>query len=59
MRMGKKATALKVLTRTSVLVPRETKEALEALAEKGNRSLSREIRQALEDYVEREFGSAA
>lgn len=58
MRMGKKA-PLKVLTRTSVLVPKETKEALEALAEKGNRSLSREIRQALEEYVEKQFGGAA
>lgn len=40
------------LIRTSVLIREETHEALSELADRGNRPLSREIRAALESYVE-------
>lgn len=42
------------LIRTSVLLPESTDRALRDLAEKADRPLSREIRRALEEYVERE-----
>jgi predicted transcriptional regulator len=42
------------LIRTSVLVPETTDAALRALAEKGQRPLSWEIRRALEAHVERQ-----
>lgn len=47
------------LVRTSVLVTAETDEALRHLADRADRPLSREIRRALESYVEREMRSAA
>lgn len=47
------------LVRTSILVTEETDRALRALADKGERPLSWEIRRALEDHVERETRKAA
>jgi predicted transcriptional regulator len=47
---GKEATKL---VRTSVLLREDTDRALRDLAEKGRRPLSREIRTALEEYVEK------
>jgi predicted transcriptional regulator len=47
------------LVRTSILVTSDTDHALRELAAKGDRPLSREIRRALEDYVERETSEAA
>ena len=47
------------LVRTSVLVTADTDRALRELADSADRPLSREIRRALEDYVERETRSAA
>ena len=41
------------LVRTSVLVTEATDRALRDLAERGDRPLSREIRRALEDHVDR------
>lgn len=47
------------LIRTSVLIHEDTDKALRTLAEKGDRPLSREIRRALEDHVQRETRKAA
>lgn len=47
------------LERTSVLIREGTMTALRELADKGDRPLSREIRRALEDHVEREAEKAA
>ena len=41
------------LVRTSILVAHETDKALRQLAEDGKRPLSWEIRQALEDHVDK------
>ena len=41
------------LVRTSVLIPEDTDKALRKLADDGNRPLSREVRQALEEHVAR------
>lgn len=47
------------MVRTSVLVREPTYEALNALCDEADRPLSREIRRALEEYVERQFEEAA
>ena len=47
------------LVRTSILIPEATDTALRAMAEKGNRPLSREIRTALEAHVARSGSEAA
>ena len=47
------------LVRTSVLVTEETDAALRELAKKGDRPLAREIRRALEEYVEQNSTKAA
>lgn len=52
------STRVSKLTRTSILVPVETDQALRELAEKGERPLSWEIRRALEAHVERETQKA-
>lgn len=54
-----KKTSLPIMVRTSVLVPQETMQALEALAVKGHRVKAQEIRLALEAHVERAFEEAA
>lgn len=45
--------------RFTVLVSFELAEALRALAEAGNRPLSREIREALEDHVDESYRDVA
>lgn len=45
--------------RTSVLISGETMAALRALAEKHDRPLARELRRAVDEYVERESLKAA
>jgi predicted transcriptional regulator len=52
-------TAATKLVRTSILVTEDTDRALRELAEQGNRPLSREIRLALEQYIERTKENAA
>jgi hypothetical protein len=47
------------LARSSILDPEETLQALRELAEQGKRPLSWEIRQALEDHVERHYRRSA
>lgn len=44
------------LVRTSVLLEPDTYAALRKLADAGDRPLSREIRRALEDYVDQQDG---
>lgn len=47
------------LVRTSVLITEDTDRALRDLADQGDRPLSREIRRALEEHVERLNGDRA
>jgi predicted transcriptional regulator len=47
------------LVRTSVLITSDTDRRLRALADAADRPLSREIRRALEEYVDREEAQAA
>ena len=47
------------LVRTSVLVTADTDRALRELADRADRPLSREIRRALESYVETESERSA
>lgn len=47
------------LVRTSVMIREETREALEQLAaERSEGKVAREVRRALEEYVERERAAA-
>lgn len=46
-------------TRLHIVIPTELKAALQALADAGNRPLSREVRKALEDHVNKGYGRAA
>lgn len=48
-----------LVVRTSVLLTEDTDQRLRALADAADRPLSREIRRALEEYVEREEAQAA
>jgi len=43
-----------LIIRTSVMLPERTDKALRKLAKDGDRPLSRQIRKALEEHVERE-----
>ncbi len=47
------------LVRTSILVPADIDRAMRQLADEGKRPLSWEIRQALEEHVERHGSKAA
>ena len=48
-----------LIVRTSVLISEDTDRRLRALADAADRPLSREIRRALEEYVDREEAQAA
>ena len=46
------------MARASLALPERLRAAIEELAEKNNRSWSGEVRQALQEYVERETAEA-
>lgn len=48
-----------LIIRTTVMLPQRIDKALRQLAAEGNRPLSRQVRQALEEHVERETEKAA
>jgi predicted transcriptional regulator len=48
-----------LIIRTTVMLPERLDKALRQLAAEGNRPLSRQVRQALEEHVERETKAAA
>lgn len=53
-----KALEDKLVRVPTAFVPREIGEAIKRLADEGNRPYSREVRQALEEYVARENGKS-
>jgi len=57
--MANREGAEELIIRTTVMLPERIDKALRQLAAEGNRPLSRQVRQALEEHVERETEKAA
>jgi predicted transcriptional regulator len=56
--MANSTGAEELIIRTTVMLPERLDKAIRQLAEEANRPLSRQIRQALEEHVEREKEAA-